>query len=56
MLPLLPARYHAYVLDQRSFGDCERPTCCGTVDTMLPMWLRSWMRWRSMQQRWRDIR
>ena len=26
--PLLPARYHAYALDQRGHGDSERPACC----------------------------
>src|SRR3712207_5319713 len=25
LLPLLPARYHAYAFDQRGFGDSERP-------------------------------
>ncbi len=32
VLPVLPARYHAYALDQRGFGDSERPACCYTVD------------------------
>jgi non-heme chloroperoxidase len=32
VLPLLPARYHAYALDQRGHGDTERPDCCYTVD------------------------
>ena len=25
MLPLLPERYHAFAVDQRGFGDSERP-------------------------------
>lgn len=32
VLPLLPARDHAYALDQRGHGDSERPACCYTVD------------------------
>jgi non-heme chloroperoxidase len=28
VLPLLPSRYHAFALDQRGFGDSERPDCC----------------------------
>jgi non-heme chloroperoxidase len=32
VLPLLPAHYHAYALDQRGHGDSERPGCCYTVD------------------------
>jgi non-heme chloroperoxidase len=32
ILPLLPAPYHAYALDQRGHGDSERPACCYTVD------------------------
>jgi non-heme chloroperoxidase len=28
VLSLLPARYHAYALDQRGHGDSERPACC----------------------------
>ena len=32
ILPLLPARYHAYALDQRGHGDSERPDCCYTVE------------------------
>jgi len=32
VLPLLPARYHAYALDQRGHGDSERPACCYTID------------------------
>jgi non-heme chloroperoxidase len=32
VLPLLPARYHAYAMDQRGHGDSERPACCYTVD------------------------
>jgi non-heme chloroperoxidase len=31
-LSLLPARYHAYALDQRGHGDSERPACCYTID------------------------
>jgi non-heme chloroperoxidase len=31
VLPLLPARYHAYAVDQRGHGDSERPECCYTV-------------------------
>jgi len=27
VLTLLPARYHAYALDQRGHGDSERPGC-----------------------------
>jgi non-heme chloroperoxidase len=29
-LPLLPRRFHAYVLDQRGHGDSQRPECCYT--------------------------
>lgn len=29
-LPLLPGRFHAYVLDQRGHGDSGRPECCYT--------------------------
>jgi non-heme chloroperoxidase len=32
VLPLLPARHHAYTLDQRGHGDSERPACCYDVD------------------------
>ncbi len=32
VLPLLPARYHAYAMDQRGHGDSERPACCYGVD------------------------
>ena len=32
VLPLLPARYHAYVLDQRGHGDSDRPACCYGVE------------------------
>jgi non-heme chloroperoxidase len=32
VLALLPARYHAYALDQRGHGDSERPACCYGVD------------------------
>jgi alpha/beta hydrolase fold len=32
VLPLLPARYHAYAVDQRGHGDSERPDCCYTVE------------------------
>jgi pimeloyl-ACP methyl ester carboxylesterase len=32
VLSLLPARYHAYALDQRGHGDSERPACCYTID------------------------
>jgi pimeloyl-ACP methyl ester carboxylesterase len=35
VLPLLPARYHAYALDQRGHGDSERPDCCYTVDDLV---------------------
>lgn len=28
VLALLPARYHAFALDQRGHGDSERPACC----------------------------
>ena len=28
VLSLLPARYHAYAMDQRGHGDSERPACC----------------------------
>jgi non-heme chloroperoxidase len=34
VLSLLPARYHAYALDQRGHGDSERPACCYTVDDL----------------------
>jgi non-heme chloroperoxidase len=32
VLPLLPARYYAYALDQRGHGDSERPDCCYAVE------------------------
>jgi non-heme chloroperoxidase len=32
VLWLLPARYHAYALDQRGHGDSERPACCYAID------------------------
>ena len=32
ILPLLPARYRAYALDQRGFGDSERPVSGYTID------------------------
>ena len=32
VLSLLPARYHAYALDQRGHGDSERPASCYTID------------------------
>ena len=32
VLPLLPARYRAYALDQRGHGDSERPACCYAVE------------------------
>jgi non-heme chloroperoxidase len=32
VLPRLPARYHAYALDQRGHGDSERPDCCYAVE------------------------
>jgi non-heme chloroperoxidase len=32
LLPLLPARYRAYALDQRGFGDSERPGSGYTID------------------------
>ena len=32
VLPLLPAGYHAYALDQRGFGDSERPPSGYTID------------------------
>jgi non-heme chloroperoxidase len=32
VLPLLPARHHAYAVDQRGHGDSERPACCYTAD------------------------
>ena len=32
VLALLPARYHAYALDQRGHGDSERPACCYRVE------------------------
>ena len=32
VLPLLPARYHAYAVDQRGHGDSERPDCCYAVE------------------------
>jgi non-heme chloroperoxidase len=32
VLPVLPARYHAYALDQRGHGDSERPACCYSID------------------------
>jgi non-heme chloroperoxidase len=32
VLALLPARYHAFALDQRGHGDSERPACCYGVD------------------------
>jgi non-heme chloroperoxidase len=34
MLPLLPARFHAFALDQRGHGDSEPPSCCYTVDDL----------------------
>ena len=34
VLPLLPARFHAFALDQRGHGDSERPACCYTVDDL----------------------
>jgi non-heme chloroperoxidase len=32
VLPVLPARYYAFVLDQRGHGDSERPACCYSID------------------------
>jgi non-heme chloroperoxidase len=32
VLALLPARHHAYAMDQRGHGDSERPACCYAVD------------------------
>ena len=32
VLPLLPARYHAYAVDPRGHGDSERPDCCYAVE------------------------
>jgi pimeloyl-ACP methyl ester carboxylesterase len=32
VLPLLPARYHAFAVDQRGHGDSERPGCCYAVE------------------------
>jgi non-heme chloroperoxidase len=32
VLPVLPARYHAYAVDQRGHGDSERPACCYDID------------------------
>jgi non-heme chloroperoxidase len=32
VLPLLPAHYHAYAVDQRGHGDSERPDCCYAVE------------------------
>jgi pimeloyl-ACP methyl ester carboxylesterase len=32
VLPLLPARYQAYAVDQRGHGESERPDCCYAVD------------------------
>jgi non-heme chloroperoxidase len=32
VLPLFGERYHAYVLDQRGFGDSGRPDCCYAID------------------------
>jgi non-heme chloroperoxidase len=34
VLPLLPARYHAYALDQRGHGDSERPAGGYTVEDL----------------------
>jgi non-heme chloroperoxidase len=34
VLSLLPARYHAYALDQRGHGDSERPACCYGIDDL----------------------
>jgi pimeloyl-ACP methyl ester carboxylesterase len=34
VLSLLPARNHAYALDQRGHGDSERPACCYTIDDL----------------------
>jgi pimeloyl-ACP methyl ester carboxylesterase len=34
LLPLLPARYHAYAVDQRGFGDSERPARGYTIDEL----------------------
>ena len=30
----MPARYHAYAVDQRSHGDSERPACCYAIDDL----------------------
>ena len=35
LLPLLPARYHAFAFDQRGHGDSERPDCCYTIDDLV---------------------
>ena len=32
VLALLPARYHAFAMDQRGHGDSERPACCYGVE------------------------
>jgi non-heme chloroperoxidase len=32
VLPLLPAAYHAYAIDQRGFGDSERPAAGYSID------------------------
>jgi pimeloyl-ACP methyl ester carboxylesterase len=34
VLDLLPARYHAFALDQRGFGDSERPAAGYTIDQL----------------------
>jgi non-heme chloroperoxidase len=34
VLPLLPARHHAYAFDQRGFGDSESPSCCYAIDDL----------------------
>jgi non-heme chloroperoxidase len=34
VLPLLPARYRAYAVDQRGHGDSERPARCYAVEDL----------------------
>jgi pimeloyl-ACP methyl ester carboxylesterase len=34
VLSSLPATHHAYAIDQRGFGDSERPACCYAIDDL----------------------
>jgi non-heme chloroperoxidase len=42
VLPVLPARYYAFVLDQRGHGDSERPACCYSIDDFAADTVASW--------------